>query len=170
MFLWFVGTALVAMWLTFRDPAIDHRLVVVGAVLPLVIDGVAGRVWLSHTLLFPIVGLCLVMLTTIGRRQRRRQLLAVPIGVFWHLVFDGVWTDRAVFWWPLDGWGVPRQALPVVERGLWLGVVFEVIGLLALGWVVVAFGLRDGDRRRRFVRYGRIDRGLTDPGQGPPSC
>ena len=31
MFLWFIGAALTAMWFTFRDPAIDHRLLILGA-------------------------------------------------------------------------------------------------------------------------------------------
>ena len=38
MFLWFLGTALVTVWYVFTDPRFDYRLLLVGAVLPDVID------------------------------------------------------------------------------------------------------------------------------------
>ena len=59
-----------------------------------------------------------VMLTTVGRRPARAILLGLPIGVMLHLVFDGVWTDADLFWWPLGGWGFDGQPLPEVARGL----------------------------------------------------
>ncbi len=170
MFLWFAGTALVAMWATFRDPAIDHRLVVVGALLPDLVDGLTGGVWFLHTLLFPIAGLGAVMGLTVGRRLARRRLLALPIGAFWHLVFDFAWSDTAVFWWPVQGWSFEGAALPVADRGLWLNLVLEVVGVLALVWAFAQFGLGDRGRRSAFLRTGRIDRALTDPGQEPPRC
>ena len=36
MVLWFAGGAFLLVWLVFRSPAVDYRLVVVGALLPLV--------------------------------------------------------------------------------------------------------------------------------------
>ena len=170
MVLWFAGSSLVAMWLTFRDPAIDHRLVIVGALLPDIVDGVTGGVWFLHTLLFPIVGLGVVMGATVGRRLLRRRLLAIPIGAFFHLIFDFVWTDRSTFWWPVDGWSFHGVALPLVDRGLGINLALEVVGLVALGWVYREFGLSDPTRRREFVRSGRVDRALTDPDREPPSC
>ena len=170
MVLWFAGSALVAMWFTFRDPGIDHRLVVVGALLPDVVDAVSGGVWLLHTLLFPIAGLGLVMAATVGRRLLRRRLLAIPIGGFWHLLFDGVWRDSATFWWPVQGFSFGDVALPVVERGWALNVVLEMVGLMALLWIGGRFGLADASRRSEFLRSGRVDRSLTDPGRQPPSC
>lgn len=170
MVLWFAGSSLVAMWVTFRDPAIDHRLVVLGAMLPDIVDGVTGGVWFLHTLLFPIVGLGVVMGVTVGRRQLRRRLLAVPIGAFFHLIFDFVWTDRSTFWWPVDGWSFHGVALPIAERGLVLNLFLEVAGALALWWVYREFGLADRRRRVEFVRTGRIDRALTDPDREPPTC
>jgi len=44
-----------------------------------------------------------------------------------------------------------------------------VVGLVALVWVARQFGLADPERRASFVRTGRVDRSLTDPG-GPPTC
>src|SRR4051812_13646421 len=93
MLLWFAGMAFVAVWMVFKDPAIDHRLVIVGALLPDAIDVWTGGRWVAHSVLFSVALLTVVMLGTRGRRLLRRQLLAVPIGTFLHLVLDGMWTD-----------------------------------------------------------------------------
>ena len=170
MILWFAGTALVAMWLTFRDPAIDHRLVVAGALLPDAVDAPTGGVWFLHTLLFPITGLLLVMVATVGRRLLRRRLLALPIGAFWHLIFDFAFTDTSTFWWPVDGVSFGGAELPVVERGLVFNGVLEVLGLLALVWIARQFDLSDPQRRRVFLTTGRVDRALTDPDRESPTC
>ncbi len=49
-----------------------------------------------------------------------------------HLVFDGVWTDADLFWWPLGGWELDGP-LPEAERGWW-NVPLEAIGLALLVW------------------------------------
>ena len=67
MFFWFIGTSIAAVWFVFRDPRFDYRLLVVGAVLPLV-DGLFGGARVMHTLVFSLALLAIVMLATIGRR------------------------------------------------------------------------------------------------------
>ena len=170
MLLWFAGTSLVAMWFFFRDPAIDHRLVVVGALLPDAIDGLTGGAWLLHTLMFPIAFLLAVMVLTIGRRQARRRYLALPIGCFWHLIFDFVWSDTSTFWWPVAGLSFGDTALPVVERGVVLNLGLEAVGLVLLIWIAGQFDLANPGRRTVFLRTGRVDRALTDPDREPPTC
>ena len=86
----------------FSSPALDYRLVMLGSVLPLV-EVVAGAAYVLHTLLGAVVLLTAVMLGTVGRRLRRRQWLGLPIGVFMHLVLDGVWATTELFWWPFLG-------------------------------------------------------------------
>lgn len=163
MILWFAGTAFLAVWLVFRDPAIDHRLVIAGAVLPDVVDLVTGGPWLLHTVVFSVAALLGVVLVTRGRRLRRRQWIALPIGLFLHLVFDGVWNDAELFWWPAfgadDGVGVGR--LPTFERGLALDVVLEVAGAAILVWAWRRFRLGEPERRAVFVRSGRLGRDLV---------
>ena len=75
MLLWFVGTGLVAMWYTFRDPAIDHRLVILGTLLPDLIDGLSGSPWALHTLSAPIVVMVMVMEQEQEMKQQHLQLL-----------------------------------------------------------------------------------------------
>lgn len=169
MILWSLGFALVAMWVVFRDPAIDHRIVLVGVLLPFAIDIVIGRPTILHTLLGSILLLMVVMAATVGRRQQRRRWLGLPIGTFLFLVAGGIWADRSLFWWPLDGARFEDRALPTLDRPLWAVLALEALGVMALGWAWFRYGLDDAERRRVFIRTGRIDRRLTEPGE-PPSC
>lgn len=165
MILWFAGMAVVAVWVVFRDPAIDHRLVVAGALLPDVVDallGFSGLVdpWPAHTLMASAGLLTGVMLGTKGRRRLRRRLLAVPIGTFLHLVLDGAWADTEVFWWPVFGFDPGRQVVPSIERG-WANLPLELVGLVALVWVWYRFGLGNRDRRSAFLRGGQLGKDLV---------
>ena len=160
MFLWFVGLSFLVVWLVFRDPAIDHRLVMVGALLPDLIDVWFGGARVAHTLLASVTLLLVVMLATRGRRLLRRQLLAIPIGTFLHLVLDAMWTRQEVFWWPAFGWSFGDEPLPSVDRGL-ANVVLELIGLAVLMWAWRRFRLFEPERRRYFVKTGRLGRDLV---------
>ena len=160
MFLWFAGMAVVAFWIVFKDPAIDLRLVIVGALLPDVIDVWTGHRWIAHTVLFSVTLLVVVMLATRGRRRLRRQLLALPIGTFLHLVLDGMWTDRHVFWWPFFGSGFGDRSIPSLSRGV-ADVPLEIIGGFALAWAWRKFRLDEAERRRHLFRTGHIGRDLV---------
>ncbi|MET0145734.1 MAG: hypothetical protein ABW328_13255 [Ilumatobacteraceae bacterium] len=155
MLLWFVGTAIIAVWFVFRDPRFDYRLLIVGALLPL-LDAVTGHAWVLHTLAFSLFLLLVVMVATMGRRPARKALLAVPIGALLHLVFDGAWTDADLFWWPLGGWSLADDRLPEAARGWWWDIALEVVGLVVLAWVWRRSGLSDRSARRRFRADGRL--------------
>ncbi|MDH3705997.1 MAG: hypothetical protein OES57_08005 [Acidimicrobiia bacterium] len=159
MFLWFAGLAFVGVALVFSSPAVDHRLVMAGAVVP-VIEWGWGPL-LLHTLVFSVALMALVMLGLRGRRLAQRQWLALPIGLFAHLVLDGTWADRELFWWPLFGTDVASAGIPESTRGVGVLVAMELAGLAALIWAVRRYQLTDADRRRQFVRTGRLDRALV---------
>ena len=165
MILWFVGMAVVVVWVVFRDPAIDLRLVVAGALLPDVVDGLLGMVgvvgpWPAHSLLASAGLLSAVMLATRGRRRLRRRLLALPIGTLLHLALDGAWADPVVFWWPALGTDVGHQILPSLERGMVNGLL-ELAGLMALVWAWRRFRLAEPTRRAILLRSGRVGRDLV---------
>lgn len=159
MLLWFAGTSFLAVWLVFRDPAIDHRLVMVGAVLPDAVDGITGGPWVLHSVAGSVALLALVMGVTVKRRLLRRQLIALPIGTFLHLVFDGAWSDTESFWWPFSG-AFGDGGLPSLDRGL-ASLVLEVVGAGILVWAYRRFRLDEPERRHRFVRTGRLSRDLV---------
>jgi hypothetical protein len=159
MFFWFIGTALVTVWFVFRDPAIDLRMVLLGALAPDVIDAPFGGARVAHSLIFSVLVLVVVMLATRGRRGVRRRLVMVAVGLMLHLVFDGVVSNTAVFWWPIGGSAWPDAQLPMLARGWW-NVPLEAAGLVMSLWAVRRFGWRDRDKRELFIRTGRLDRSI----------
>src|SRR5689334_18585172 len=112
-------------------------MVMLGLVLPLG-HGWTGGLWVLHTLLASIVVLLIVMLAPRRRRLVRRRWLGLPIGMFVHLVLDGVWTDAHEFWWPLFGTSFSGN-LPEVDRGA-VSFLLELIGLGAIVWGWRRFG------------------------------
>ena len=166
MLLWFAGTAFVLVWTVFKDTAIDYRLVMAGALLPDVVDALLGGPRVLHTLSFSVGLLVMVMLATRGHRALRRRLLALPIGTFCHLLLDATWTRTVTFWWPFLGTELTGRGLPSLQRPAVLLVVLEILGLLALVWCHGRFRLGEPDRRREFLRTGRLGRDLA-PGPLP---
>jgi hypothetical protein len=159
MLFWFLGTALVTVWYVFTDPRFDYRLLLVGALLPDLIDVPGGQARWAHSLTVAVGMLAVVMLVTAGRKPIRRLLLGLPIGMMLHLVYDGAFASTEVFWWPFSGsWG--DVEVPSLERALWLNLLMEAAGIAMLVWAYRRFGLADPQRRQQFVRHGT----LTDMG------
>ena len=152
MLLWFLGTAVLSVFFVFTDPRFDYRLLVVGAVLPDLIDIPAGQARWAHSLTVSVGTLAAVMIVTAGRKPIRRLLLGLPIGMMLHLVFDGAWASTKVFWWPFIGsWG--DVDVPSIQRGWW-NVPLEFAGAAMLLWVWKRFHLADPERRRTWRRTG----------------
>ncbi|HEV2758903.1 MAG TPA: hypothetical protein VGV86_04975 [Acidimicrobiales bacterium] len=159
MIFWPAGVALGLVWLVFRDPAFDYRMVVVGALLPDLLDAPFGGARLAHTLLAAVVVLTVVMLATRGRRHVRRSLLAVPIGMFAHLVADGMWVRTEAFWYPAFG-GPLTGRLPALDHGLTVLLIEELAGFLVVAWCWQRFRLSDPRVRAAFLKTGHLPRDL----------
>jgi len=152
MLLWFLGTSLVSVWYVFTDPRFDYRLLLVGSLLPDIIDVPGGQARWAHSLTVAVGTLAAVMIVTAGRKPIRRLLLGLPIGMLLHLAWDGAFASTKVFWWPFTGsWGDVR--VPSLQRG-WFNVVLEAIGAALLVWTWRRFGLADPAQRRQFWRTG----------------
>ena len=172
MVLWHVAATLFLFRWIFRDPKVDVRFLVAGALLPDVIDLTVGTVvaadrfssgelWF-HTLLVPTL-LSAVILLVIRRGRRRRAWMALVVGMFFHLLLDGMWTSAEVFLWPLFGFGFPAQPRPywpnALDRALadeWRWIL-EAVGILYLVWMWRAAGLSDPSRRAVLLETGRVD-------------
>jgi hypothetical protein len=159
VFFWFAGMSFLSVWLIFRSPAVDYRLVMVGALLPLV-ELPFGHPRVLHSLAGSVVLLALAMLVTPRRRLVQRRLVAIPIGVFLHLVFDGAWTDTTAFWWPFTGLDWSSAELPELSRA-GFNLVLEGVGLAVLWWCGQRFRLNEPERRARFWRTGQLDRDVV---------
>ena len=159
--LWFAGTAFLTVWLVFRDPAFDYRLVIVGALLPDVVDVAFGGAALLHSVLGSIAP---------ARRRDgghdRPALAAAPSRSPCPSARSCTWCSTAPsptsqsFWWPLAGGSLAEHPLPVVGRGWW-NLLLELIGLGILVWAWRRFGLAGAARRRLFLREGRLDASLV---------
>ncbi len=161
MLLWFAGGAFVLVWLVFRSPAVDYRLVVVGALLPLV-ELPFGSPRVLHSVTGSVALLVLAMLATPRRRLVQRRLVAIPIGTFIHLLLDGMWADTDAFWWPFTGLGWSDARLPELARG-GFDLVLEIAGAAMLWWCCRRFRLDKRARRQRFWRTGQLDRDVMTP-------
>lgn len=121
MLFWFIGTSIASVWSVFRDPKFAYRWVIVGALVPMFSVAVVVAV------------LTAVMLLTIGKKVVRKNLLALTIGLFLHLVFDGAFLNTKMFWWPITGLSLHGYEIPLVERGL-LNIPFEIVGVALIFW------------------------------------
>ena len=171
MLFWHLGATLwLCRWI-FRDPKVDVRFLLAGAVLPDVVDLMLGTVVLAgtysigelwlHTLLAPTVYTIGVLLLT-RRGRRRRAYMALGVGWLLHILLDGLWTDPEVLFWPFFGWELPVGEAPFWPLA-WLRAwadpwrwVIELVGLGYLVWLWFAAGLNQKERRDVLVRTGRI--------------
>jgi membrane-bound metal-dependent hydrolase YbcI (DUF457 family) len=155
----------------YRDPKMDLRWVLVGSVLPDVIDKPLGSILFhdtfqthrlfAHSVLFPVIALLVVLVVTGRGSAIRRGLIGLVIGALVHLVLDAAWADPKAFWWPLFGFEFPPvvdSAFPTLVKSMltnvwvWIG---EAVGLLYLA-ALWREHLREDGAVRRFLGDGRI--------------
>lgn len=158
MLIWFASASVVLTFVVFRSPALDYRLVALGAVLP-VMEAPFGAGPL-HSLLAPTLVLAVVMLATRHRRLVRRQWLGLPIGMYLHLILDGAFGRPETFWWPFLGLSFGGGDAPELSRGAW-SLLLDVVGIGLAAWAWQRFGLDDAGRRSKFWRTGQLDRAVV---------
>ena len=172
MLFWHVGGSVWLFRYLFRDPAVDLRFLVAGALLSDLIDKPIGRIFWTdyfqtgriygHTLLFFVVTLTAVMVGTRRGSDGRKRGVALSVGIMFHLILDSMWLLPDTLFWPLFGWQFP----PSVDdywAGL-LGRVFsdplvlvqEVVGLAYLVYLWRRANLSDPDRRNQLRTEGTI--------------
>jgi hypothetical protein len=144
--LWFVGTSLAAVWFVFRDPRFAFGWVVAGALLPDIIEGIRGQVGPLHSVVTIVALMGIVMVSTIGNRPRRKKWLALTLGMFLHLVFDGVFAETTVFWWPLGGTDLGGAKIPSLERTWQVNGALEILGAALLLWFLRQLAVARGSR------------------------
>ncbi len=159
-----LGIAAGLAWvLTFRRPGpIDFRLVLVGAILPDLIDkplgalfGLEARLW-AHTLLF------LAAVLLLSRIPRLRGFAWVGFGVATHLLLDQIWFQPNVALWPFAGPFLPGT----LNLGGYLHVLLtdpyvqagEVVGTILLVAFAWSHGLSSWSGLRDFLVRGELSR------------
>ena len=150
-----------------RTGSIDYRIVLLGSLLPDIID---KPLWLfagshislsghnyAHTLLF---NLALFIWGLILTRYRKSWLLIISLCSFMHLILDRIWNSPVALLWPLLG-PFPREEtadwLPNIIQLLFSKpsvYVPEIIGLVIV--LLFAYRLMIGRSIISFVRSGAI--------------
>jgi hypothetical protein len=171
MLFWHMGAALFLFRWVFRDPKVDVRFLLLGAVFPDLVDLTVGTILLPdrfstgelwfHSLLAASVYMAVVLVVT-RRGRRRRAFMAFGVGWLFHLLLDGMWLEAEVFLWPFFGWQIPPGESPfwplAWERAMsdpWRWAL-EALGLAYLTWLWFATGLNRADRREPFLETGRL--------------
>jgi hypothetical protein len=168
MLFWHLGIGAALVYVTLGRRRIDYRFILLGAVLPDLIDlplsfvfGWSAKRGLAHTLLADVAATVLIVL--VFRDARRLSLFGIGVGWLTHLVGDGMWLVPRTFLWP--AFGTPFGATPpepystdlfvhpLSHLSTWGG---ESVGIAILLWFWFAFRLGERERLRLFARDGLL--------------
>jgi len=148
---------------------IDIRLLLVGSLLPDIIDKPIGHLLfkenLSNGRIFGHTLIFLILITFWGllfyRHYGKTWFLFLSFGTFMHLILDQMWRTPRTLLWPILGLKFERIDLTGWIEGIWHSLLTdpaiyipELLGLFILIWF---FGMLLHMRTfYAFVRYGRI--------------
>ena len=148
---------------------IDIRLLLIGSLLPDIIDKPIGHFFfqatisngrtIGHTLIF------LILITLAGlylyQSRGKTSLLAVSFGTFTHLIFDQMWSAPRTLFWPIYGFTFDRMDLtdwiPNIPHALITNpqvYVPELVGAAVLPRFILALV-----RKRKvfyFLKWGQV--------------
>jgi inner membrane protein len=99
-------------WTQTLGRFLDIRFLVIGSMLPDIIDKPLGHIFfnngrvMSHTFLF--VAILLIVGLIFYRKYPNKWLLALGMGSIVHLLLDEMWATPQTLFWPLYGWSFPR--------------------------------------------------------------
>jgi len=156
-------------WLTSVVNKLDIRLLLIGSLLPDIIDKPVGLYFFSetfsngrifcHTLLF------LILVTAMGfyfyRHHGKTWALALSLGTFIHLILDQMWFTPQTLFWPLFGFQFERLdisdwTINIFQELLTDPAVYipELLGTVILIWFTWTLIYRR--KIKVFIKYGRI--------------
>jgi inner membrane protein len=156
-------------WLTSVTSFIDLRILLVGSLLPDIIDkpvGIylfpdvfsSGRIF-SHTILFAL--LLTLAAIFLFRTSGKTWMIALSIGTWMHLILDEMWLAPRTLFWPAFG-----ITFDVAYLENWLYTIFyrmctepqvyipELIGLAVSLWFVVLLVYKR--KVVTFLKYGTL--------------
>jgi len=171
MLLWHAGATVAIARYTFRDDRMDLRMLLLGALIPDIVDTPIGLLFygrlhsvrlFTHGLLLAAAVMVIVVMST-RRGRPRKTWMPLAIGLLLHVLLDAMWLDPETLWWPLFGWSFSPTGIDTVsgyigsvlgDWRVWLG---EIVGLVYLAYLWAAAGLSDPRKRAELWRTGRVD-------------
>lgn len=148
---------------------IDYRVVLVGSILPDIIDKPIGaylfrstfhnsRIF-AHTLIFSIVLLFIGVYFMI--KSERTTILLLGICSSIHLILDSMWLYPGILFWPYFG-----LKFPVRPEGNW--IKFDIVKLISdpsyflpelIGFFIIAYyfiNLIQNKQLKSFIKHGKL--------------
>ena len=176
MFFWYLGAGCVLLLITLGPRRIDYRLALLGLALPLVDIPIRVLCYPHSSLGVHLYGhtFAFALLLALGiqfllRGARARRWFVVPMGIVATLLLAGMLGDPVGLFWPLLG--AHFTALPagahLVDQILptrAIGIVKELLGLGALVYIAIAFGLDKPGPRHEFLTSGTLSTRRRDLG------
>ncbi|URZ09003.1 metal-dependent hydrolase [Clostridium felsineum] len=148
---------------------IDYRFLLVGSILPDLIDKPIGAVFFrnvfhnsrifGHTILFSAVLLLIGIYRQL--KYKKNGILMLGIGSLIHLILDSMWLYTGILLWPFLGWTFPRR-----PDGNWAGegitrlltdpVYYssEIIGFVIIMYYFIKL-IKNG-KFKNFIKTGQI--------------
>lgn len=180
MFFWHVGATIAIARYAFRDDRMDLRMLVLGGLLPDLIDTPIGLAFyrtlgsvrlVTHGLPLAVAVMIGVVVAT-RRGKPRKRWMPLAIGLFLHLFLDAMWLDPETLWWPLLGSGFASAGSSTASGYVagvlsdWRVWLTEAVGLAYLAYLWRAAVLSAPEQRRLLLTTGRVD----VPIDGQASC
>ncbi len=156
-------------WFAALSRCVDIRFLMVGSLLPDIIDKPVGQYFFretfnngrifSHTLLF------LIVISAIGfylfKRHRQVWMLSLAAGTLMHLVLDEMWNTPATLFWPLIGIHFPAVELTGWSSSILKALFSEPFLYIteAVGFVILVWFAAELIRKKDvgvFLKYGKI--------------
>jgi hypothetical protein len=156
----------------FLKGKVDYRFVIVGSMLPDMIDKPLGEYILysvfqngriiCHTLLFIAVLTLAALYVT--KRYKFNGFEFLALGAMMHLTEDQIWNAPGTLFWPLLGWEFPKLNL-----GDYIGYLLsnllkypdvyvpELIGLGIVVTFIYYYKLYRSGPLRRFILHGKLE-------------
>lgn len=95
------------------SPAVDYRFILVGSLLPDIIDKPLGAALFNNTRVFchSLLFLLLASLAAflIWKLYKGRWGVYLCLGILMHLLLDSMWLEPVTFFWPFLGFSFPAH-------------------------------------------------------------
>jgi hypothetical protein len=146
-------------FLFHRDPDWDIRLLILGSLLPDIIDKPLGHLILPHNNGRIIVHSLLLAVILLLSALAYRPLMPLSLGVSMHQILDGTFLYPKNSLWPIFG-GFESTDYEIVE---WLYaflkpyvIIEELVGISIIIFAAYRFGLFEITGLKRLARTGRL--------------
>lgn len=148
---------------------IDYRFVLVGSILPDLIDKPIGAFLFRSTfhnsrIFFHSLTVSAILILAglyFWKRERSNKSLLLGVACFIHLILDSMWEYPSILFWPFLGWKFPQR-----PEGNWVSSDLvrlihdpSLYGPELLGFAILAFffiSLIRNKKVKEFIRTGRL--------------